>query len=567
MFRYIALRSARHFSTSSNQFSTDILVLGSGVAGSSAALTLAQQGLNVTMLSAAQDPHHCNSHWAQGGIIYKGTDDTPQRLAQDIHYAGAGICNAEAVMHLATRGPKSVEDLLINGEYKVPFDRDAQSGELALCLEASHNCARIVHWRDQTGRAITETLLQAVHANPRINILPSRTALDLLTTPASPFKPSHCIGALIMNENTNAAEEMYASQTILATGGLGEIYQHTSNHPSARGDGMAMAYRAGASLKSMEYVQFHPTTFFFEGERSFLLTEALRGEGARLLNHQGHYFAKDYHTLGELAPRDVVSRMIMSEMKDSGEKHMWLDISHRDAEWLRGRFPSIYEHCLRRGFDMTKVPVPIVPAAHYFCGGVEVDLDGRTSVPGLYAAGEVSCTGLHGANRLASTSLLEGLVWGQSIGQHIATLPRHELAAPKNFFIPRLLNDEPPPSSELINSYWDVIKEVMWNKVGVTRTAQGLQEAGRTLRTLESTVSRMRQKYPLNIEVTTLLNGVQCALLVTHAANRNKESRGTHFVLPGQSYTPAEDSAEELQPTVVSIRADALAPDTHSDVR
>ncbi|CAM9519474.1 unnamed protein product, partial [Ectocarpus sp. 13 AM-2016] len=411
---------------SATEFDTDLLVVGCGIAGASAALQAARLGMTVTMLSSARNVDDCNSFWAQGGIIYKAEDDSPDLLASDVHTAGAGLCNDPAVMKLAEEGPGRVEQMLLRGTSEVPFDRDAD-GRLALCLEASHNRARIIHWRDETGKAITTSVQAAAAQHPNIRMMTSTTAVDLA------LAAGQCVGAHVLVEDSGMnggigigrgggyhLETIRAPATVLATGGLGDLYAHTSNPASAKGAGFAMALRAGAVLSGMEYVQFHPTTLHIPGQRSFLLTEALRGEGARLVDRRGRCFAKNYHPDGELAPRDVVSRTILSEMRLQRAPHMYLDISHRPADWIRGRFPSIYEHCLRQGLDMTVQPLPVVPAAHYFCGGVATDLTGRTTVPGLFAAGEVACTGLHGANRLASTSLLEGLVWGCSIADHLA---------------------------------------------------------------------------------------------------------------------------------------------------
>jgi L-aspartate oxidase len=517
----------------------DSIIIGCGVAGSSAAITLANQGQTVVMLSASENAIDCNSAWAQGGIIYRATDDTPQLLAEDVHYAGAGLCNDEAVMQLGTLGPQCVEELLIRDPVSVPFDRQ-ENGELSLCLEASHNRARIIHWKDQTGLAITQSMQAHIDAHPNITTLQSHTAIDFLKDSSG-----QCIGVQVLNGQTQHEELLVAPSTILASGGLGEVYAHTSNHVSARGDGFALAHRAGASLSAMEYVQFHPTTFFVPGDRSFLLTEALRGEGARLLNHKGQAFAKDYHPLGELAPRDVVSRMIMSETQRTGQDHVWLDISHRDATWLRNRFPSIYQHCLAKGFDMTLQALPVVPAAHYFCGGVDVNLTGRTTIPGLYAAGEVSCTGLHGGNRLASTSLLEGLVWGRELARdilssgNIASLKFAAYASAPALvaaFQPRTYTPLPTTARGTLSKYWTQLQHIMWTLVGIRRSTRGLQLAEAALSELHGHVTAFGSQYAregedllLNEEYLGLRNGLTSAQLVAAAAANNPISCGAHF--------------------------------------
>lgn len=458
------------------------------------------------MLTAASNPLECNSAWAQGGIIYKGIDDSPELLQQDIHFAGAGLCKDSAVKFLASQGPECVEEILLTPPVSVPFDR-TQTGTLALCLEASHNRARIIHWKDQTGLAITDCLLKAVVSTPQISLLSGKTAIDLIIDPVS----ASCIGARVLCAHSNTESIIYAKHVVLATGGMGEIYKHTSNQAITRGDGLAMAFRAGAHLTAMEYVQFHPTTLFLPGERAFLLTEALRGEGARLINHTGEAFAKKYHPLGELAPRDVVSRLIVSEMAATRQPNVFLDITHRDPAWLAKRFPAIHTHCLRKGYDFTQQPLPIVPAAHYLCGGVEVDLRGRTSLPGLFAAGEVACTGLHGANRLASTSLLEGLVWGRAIARDIATssqswninLENSRLAERE-----RVPETETETNSESVAASWGQLQEVMWTAVGIRRSPVALREAVQLLRGMETRAAAACEEMRTDAARWGLLNGI-----------------------------------------------------------
>ena len=355
-----SLRAVRSHAASdviqAQRTSTDVLVLGCGIAGCTVAMGAAKQGLNVTMLTANDDPYDCNSYWAQGGIIYKAIDDSPDLLASDVKIAGAGRCVDKAVNMLATDGPKRVKEILID-EANVPFDRDDQN-ELSLCLEASHNRARIIHFKDQTGAAITESMLSATTQHERVTLVKSATAVDLLQN------DGHCVGAVVMDNHSQSTAVFPARVTVLATGGLGDLYENTSNPETARGDGIAMANRIGANLANMEFVQFHPTTLFIPGERRFLLTEALRGIGATLLDSHGNAFAKSYHPQGELAPRDVVSRMITSEMAKQNQQHMYLDCSNKEAGWLRERFPAINKYCLSKGFDMTKQPLPVVPAAH-----------------------------------------------------------------------------------------------------------------------------------------------------------------------------------------------------------
>jgi L-aspartate oxidase len=455
------------------------LVLGCGVAGNAAALRLANRGVRVTMVAAAENPHDSATFWAQGGIIYKSHDDTPALLASDVHRAGAGVCDDAAVQKLAVEGPTRVEELLLECA-NVPFQRD-DKGELLRTLEASHNRARILYKADHTGRTIATSMVAAVKKHPNIELLNGRSAFELVTN-----AEGVCTGAMTVS-TTGKIEYFRAPFSLLATGGVGDVYENTSNPEGARGEGLALAARAGARLQNLQYVQFHPTTLYIPGERRFLLTEALRGEGAILRDRAGRAFAKDYHPAGELAPRDVVARLILSEMAKQQEPCMFLDISHEDAQWIRDRFPTIYQHCLQRGIDMTTQGMPVVPAQHYHCGGVEVDLDGCTSVPGLYAAGEVSCTGLHGANRLASTSLLEGLVWGSAAADHFMAHANETGAM--------VAMDETDPFAGLVGTSEASQKEldeilqqtqrVMWEYVGPLRTFKGMAAAVEKLTQLE----------------------------------------------------------------------------------
>lgn len=547
----------------SGAVNSTVLVIGSGIGGCTAALRSADLGHQVTLLTANDDPLESNSFWAQGGIIYKAEDDHPDYLASDIHKAGAYKSKKSAVDKLTHDGPGCVDNFLLKDAIaEVPFDRN-DDGSLALCLEGSHNRARILHWRDHTGKAIMESMIRAVVEHDSITLLSGCTALDLTLD-----DHGNCSGAIVLHSASGNVRRISARFTVLATGGCGEVYLNTSNPPCARGDGLAMAMRIGATVSNMEYMQFHPTTLYVPGERRFLLTEALRGEGAILLNHEGHRFAPHYHPDGELAPRDVVARMILSEMGDKHE-HVFLDISHRDSEWIKQRFPGIYKHCLARGFDMTEKPIPVVPAAHYFCGGVVSDLRGRTSVPGLLAAGEVACTGLHGANRLASTSLLEGLVWGNAAAETCAEslaadlncttvhpdgaagclpLPPPELT--QGFVICSSESESASEESEeiedvessigeiktevdpaVIKELWTTIQTTMWTKVGIVRHKSTLDEAKVILAdTLAAAEALSRGKVASNALIG-LRNGALVAREIAFAAARNSESVGTHYYI------------------------------------
>jgi L-aspartate oxidase len=517
----------------------EALIIGCGIAGNAAALRLANQGLEVTMIAAAEDPHHCATYWAQGGIIYKGKDDdTPELLAQDIHRAGAGICDPKAVEKLTVEGPQRVKELLLEIA-KVPFEVD-EKGELALTLEASHNRARILYKADHTGKAIAESMIQAIRNHPKIQLLTGRTAFELILD-----EENKCRGILAINNRDNGLEFYQSNFTLLATGGTGDLYKNTSNPEGARGEGVGLAARAGAKLKNMQYIQFHPTTLYLPNEKRFLLTEALRGEGAILKDRKGRAFAKDYHPAGELAPRDVVARMILSEMDKQQEACMFLDISHMKAEWIQKRFPTIYQHCLRRDMDMTKQTLPIVPAAHYHCGGIEVDLNGCTSINGLYAAGEVSCTGVHGANRLASTSLLEGLVWGCSSVDHFLTTSYQKMSNlnSSSSCCLRLENQIEllygsqnitrlrEVTSNEVDKWMGQLQLLMWEKVGPRRTKKGLQEAIEQLMEMEFQVDKMYRECKLARATVSLRNAIRTAKEITIAARDSSLSIGTHYIM------------------------------------
>lgn len=511
---------------------TDVLVIGSGLAGCAAALAAARRGVSVTMISKAASAEDSNTVWAQGGIIYRGRGDSPEQLAADIHEAGAGLCHPAAVDVLTQEGPRLVEEVLIR-DAGVPFDR-ARDGSDALDLtaEAAHSVPRIIHSADTTGRSIELSMLAVLRREPNVSLVTGRTALDLLTlshhsrNPLDVYAEPTCVGAYVFNQATSEVETMLAKETILATGGLGRIFLHTSNPPGSCGDGLATAYRAGARCTNMQFVQFHPTTLYV-GEERFLLSEALRGEGARLVDASGRAFMTDFHPDGSLAPRDIVARGIHQMMHETGSPCAYLDISHKPADWVRRRFPGIDARCREMGLDLATQPIPVVPAAHYACGGVAVDLWGRTSLRRLWAAGEVSCTGLHGANRLASTSLLECLVWGTRAGERAA---REALGG--GHALPDIAPwqyEREPMDPALVAQDWLTIRQTMWNYVGLVRTRRRLDRAHQILRELHLEIGRFYAKTALNDALISLRNGIQTALVVLLAAIEARESRGCHY--------------------------------------
>ena len=510
---------------------TDVLIVGSGLAGCAAALAAARGGARVVMLTKAGRANESNTWYAQGGIIYRGVADSPELLASDITTAGAGLCDPAAVDLLSREGPRLVEELLIN-DVSVPFDRNA-AGQLDLTAEAAHSVARIVHHEDTTGRSIEQAMLAAVLKEPHVTVLTRRSAIDLLSlshhsrNPRDVYAAPTCVGAYVFDHETRRVQPFMAKETILATGGLGRIFLHTTNPTGACGDGVAMAYRAGARCINMQFVQFHPTTLY-HGDERFLISESLRGEGARLVDAAGREFMVDYHPDGSLAPRDVVARGIHQMMHETGADCAYLDISHKPAAWIRSRFPQIYAKCFEIGLDITKQKIPVVPAAHYSCGGVAVDGWGRSSMHRLRAVGEVSCTGLHGANRLASTSLLECLVWGTRAGEQAAA----ECASAGQYYLPEISPwqyETEPVDPALIAQDWLTIRQTMWNYVGLVRTRRRLDRAQQILRELHLEIGRFYARSELSDALIGLRDGVQTSLVVLLAALEARESRGCHY--------------------------------------
>ncbi|MHB0970279.1 MAG: L-aspartate oxidase [Thermoanaerobaculia bacterium] len=545
------------------------LVIGTGIAGLTAAYGLARAGVRVLLVTKATDPTECNTSWAQGGIIYQGHDDTPASLVDDILRAGAGISNEDAVRFLATEGPEVVKQVLLD-DMHVPFSM-TDEGELDLTQEGAHAMPRIIHAGDATGRAIEVSLLNRVRQEPNITLATDVTAIDLLTTQHHPLDiqlryrlTNQCVGAYLLDNRTNDVYTVFADYTVLATGGVGQIYLHTTNTRHAIGDGVVMAHRAGAKIMNAEYVQFHPTALADEKANHFLISEALRGEGARLKNRKGEYFMAKYSPdLEDLAPRDIVARAIVEELTTAKDDYVFLDLAnhYNGKEPIPERFPNIYAACRDLGVDIEREPIPVVPAAHYFCGGVLVNNFGETTLARLYAIGETSCSGVHGANRLASTSLLEGLTWGHfaaaSILEHYTGAApgapagegkSHEAAA-----VRRALSSRPPDSGPvdtrtfdaipdwrphgtldredpaLILQDWTTIQHTMWNYVGIVRTYERLKRAVADMRALGNRLTKFYHESMISKEIIELFHGQQMASVVADAALKNPESRGAHF--------------------------------------
>ncbi|MEP6995991.1 MAG: L-aspartate oxidase [Acidobacteriota bacterium] len=509
---------------------TEVLILGTGIAGATAALAVAREGVRATVVTRAAEARESNTFWAQGGIVGRPPGDTPGQLAEDIEKAGDGLCSPEAVELLAREGPELVDRLLIE-ELGVPFDREGAGFHWT--LEGAHSVPRVLHVKDETGMPIERALLAACRAEPRIEWRLETTAVDLLTLShdsrraTDRYRPPRAIGAYLLERKSGAVTPHLAHETILATGGLGQVYLHTTNPQGARGDGIAMARRAGARLLNLEYIQFHPTALVHAKGR-LLLTEALRGEGARITDASGQEFLSAVHPDAELAPRDIVARAIHQRMLERDDPHVLLDISHKPASWIRERFPGLTARCLELGFDLTAGPVPVVPAAHYSCGGVAVDGNGRTTLGHLRAAGEVSCTGVHGANRLASTSLLEGLLWGWRAGKAAAA----EVLRRRGETLPQVRPWQPenePVDPALIAQDWMVIRHTMWNYVGLLRSEKRLDRASRILAELQVEIEDFYRRGTMSDALLGLRNGVQTALAIQRAASENRVSKGSHY--------------------------------------
>ena len=510
---------------------TDVLIIGSGLAGATAAISAAEEGKQVTLITKSKKLKSGNTPYAQGGIVYKSNNDTPQKLKDDIIRTGRNDSWEVAVDELCNKGPKLVKEILID-KLKVNFTKNKDKNNYELTSEAAHSEKRILYCKDKTGDSIQNKILNYLENISNIQILTDHTAIDLLTlshhstNTKDIYKKPACFGIMALNNLTNEVFPLYAKRTILSTGGIGQLYLHTTNSAESHGDGIAMAWRAGARCFNLHYVQFHPTALYYGNER-FLISEAVRGEGGILIDSTGNDFMEKIHPDGSLAPRDIVARGIHQTMLSNNHPCVYLDITHKGERWLQNRFPHIYQYCIERNIDIANEPIPVVPAAHYACGGIGVNLNGHTSLKRLYAIGEVSCTGVHGANRLASTSLLESLVWGHQAGKDASINQKGDNYFPDiEPWIIEVGNIDPA----LIAQDWLSIKHTMWNYVGLVRTRQRLLRAQTILRNLQNDIEGFYQQAKLTPEIISLRNGIQTANAIVLSAIEAKQSKGTHYI-------------------------------------
>jgi L-aspartate oxidase len=507
----------------------DFLVLGSGLAGLFFALRVADHGrVGVVTKRSTRDSA---TDWAQGGMAaVVDPDDTVEQHVEDTLMAGAGLCDPRVVEHVVSQGPAAVASL---EEFGVRFDRSNEDPDLyALGREGAHRKRRVLHHRDATGREVSRALHERAVAHPNVSLFEHHLAVDLITARRAGLAgPERALGAYVLDAGTGRVHRFLAPRTVLATGGAGKVYLYTSNPDVASGDGIAMAYRAGATVANLEFMQFHPTCLFHPQAKSCLITEAVRGEGGILRNQRGEAFMRRYHELGDLAPRDIVARAIDTELKRSGDEAVLLDVCHRDPGFLRRRFPNIAERCASFGIDITKQPIPVVPAAHYTCGGVVTNLDGETDLPSLFAIGEVACTGLHGANRLASNSLLECAVFADSAAR--LSLARREELKPASASVPpwdpSFVRDA--DEAVMITQNWEEVRRFMWNYVGIVRSNKRLERARHRVRLLQQEIDEYYRNFHITPDLIELRNLALVAELVIDCAAWRQESRGLHYNL------------------------------------
>ncbi|NAS98553.1 L-aspartate oxidase [Pseudomonas syringae pv. actinidifoliorum] len=536
----------------SQHFQHDVLVIGSGAAGLSLALTLPDH-LRIAVLSKG-DLSNGSTFWAQGGVAAVLDDtDTVQSHVEDTLNAGGGLCNEDAVRFTVEHSREAIQWLIDQG---VPFTRgddadvDESGFEFHLTREGGHSHRRIIHAADATGAAIFRTLLEQARKRPDIELLEQRAAIDLITERRLGLEGQRCLGAYVLNRNSGEVDTYSARFTILASGGAAKVYLYTSNPDGACGDGIAMAWRSGCRVANLEFNQFHPTCLYHPQAKSFLITEALRGEGAYLKLPNGERFMPRFDERAELAPRDIVARAIDHEMKRLGIDCVYLDISHKPEAFIKTHFPTVYERCLEFSIDITREPIPVVPAAHYTCGGVMVDSQGHTDVPGLYAIGETSFTGLHGANRMASNSLLECFVYARSAA---ADIEKQLSSVPMPTDLPAWDASQVTDSDEdvIIAHNWDELRRFMWDYVGIVRTNKRLQRAQHRVRLLLDEIDEFYSNYKVSRDLIELRNLAQVAELMICSAMQRKESRGLHYTLDYPDMLPQALDTILVPPTYV----------------
>jgi L-aspartate oxidase len=506
----------------------DYVIVGSGIAGLSFALKVARGGTVAIITKKAKA--ETNTAWAQGGIAaVTDSADSFEAHVKDTVIAGAGLCDEKVVRSIVGDGPERIRELIALG---VHFDQ-RPDGRPDLTREGGHSARRILHSRDATGQELERVLLEAVARERNITLLENHMAVDLITLRKLGLSAieDRCVGVYVLDEASAEVLTIRTDKLVLATGGCGKVYLYTTNPSIATGDGVAMAWRAGALIANMEFIQFHPTCLFHPEARSFLITEAVRGEGGRLVDRNGNEFAHRYDPRGALAPRDIVARAIDAEMKRTGAPCVYVDISHKPADFIRAHFPTIHERCLSLGIDIAKQPIPVVPAAHYQCGGIVTDYDGASALNGLHAIGEVACTGLHGANRLASNSLLEAVVLAhRAAGRLSAWKPPAEPHLPD---LPEWKSGDATDVDELVVIYhnWDEIRRLMWDYVGIVRTDKRLQRASARLRNLQQEIQEFYWNFKVTTDLLELRNLATVASLIVDSALLRRESRGLHYTL------------------------------------
>ncbi len=511
------------------KLTSDFLVIGSGIAGLSYALKVADRG--TVAIVTKRDISETATNLAQGGIASViSKDDSFDAHIEDTMIAGAWLSDPKTVRMVVESGPQAIDDLISWG---VQFSRNANN-EYDLTREGGHSQRRILHAKDMTGQEIERALVAAARQHPNITFHENHIAIDLITEAKVKhrrIKPDRCLGAYVLDISSGEVVTFGARITVLATGGAGKVYLYTCNPDVATGDGVAMAYRAGATVSNMEFMQFHPTTLYHPLAKSFLISEAVRGEGAILKRRDGTAFMPLYHELKDLAPRDIVARAIDNEMKKHGDDCVFLDITHKDADFIKDRFPNIYETCLGYGIDITRQPIPVVPAAHYLCGGIEVNTWGETDINNLYAIGEVSCTGLHGANRLASNSLLEGVVYGDRAAQksceRLSKVPE-----PFPSIEPWDASSATDSDEEVVVAHnWDEIRRCMWNYVGIVRSNKRLVRALRRIQMIQEEIADYYWDFTITSDLIELRNIATVAEMIVRCALERKESRGLHYTI------------------------------------